>query len=392
MAQDTLVSDVAVGLSRSRSTADAAREAARRAVKDLRSASINLAYLFLSSDHLGEAGEAAQAVRDELDPGSLLGCVSEAVIAGRRELEEGPAAAVWAASLPGAEIRAFHATAFETDAGVEVAGLPALDEPSLVTLVADPFTFPVGPCLARLGEEHPGLPLVGGLATGGGEPGAQALVVDGELHTEGAIGATVTGVPVTAVVSQGCSPLGTDAVITRCEGNVVFELAGRPALERLRDELVALPPAQQKLAARGLLAGIVIDENRSEYARGDYLMRGVLAADEKTGALALGDRVRIGQTLRFHVRDAASAHEDLQETLGRLRGRPTTGALLFTCNGRGTKMFSEPDHDARLVSQVVGGSALAGFFCAGEIGPVGNRTFVHGFTATMAVFFREVGS
>jgi small ligand-binding sensory domain FIST len=136
-----------------------------------------------------------------------------------------------------------------------------------------------------------------------------------------------------------------------------------------------------------LLVGLVIDENRAEYGRGDYLVRALLGADEETGAIAVGDEVRVGQTLRFHVRDATSADEDLRESLaGGLAGETAAGALLFTCNGRGTHMFSEPDHDARAVAEAVGSSSLAGFFCGGEIGPVGGRAFLHGFTATAAVF------
>jgi len=229
--------------------------------------------------------------------------------------------------------------------------------------------------------------LSGGVAVGGQRPGAQALILDEAVHTEGAVGAVVSGLPVLTVVSQGCRPIGREAVITRCEGNVVSELAGRPALERLRREIAALSPEEQALAARGLLAGLVIDENRPEYDIGDFLMRGLLGADEATGVLALGDRVRVGQTLRFFVRDATSADADLRQALGGVLGRARpAGALLFTCNGRGTNMFPEPDHDARIVTETLGTQALAGFFCGGEIGPVGGKAFLHGFTATLAVF------
>jgi small ligand-binding sensory domain FIST len=191
------------------------------------------------------------------------------------------------------------------------------------------------------------------------------------------------------VVSQGCAPLGTDAVITRAEGNVVLELAGRPALERLREIVGTLSGEERALAARGLLAGLVIDENRPEYGRGDFLMRGILGADEQSGAIAIGEQVRVGQTLRFHARDAATAAADLQlaldETVG--AGKPAAaGALLFSCNGRGRAMFDEADHDSRTLAEALGAPALAGFFCGGEIGPVGSRSFLHGFTATMAIF------
>ena len=388
MESQTLACRIGAGLSTSESAWDAAREAARKARGEaLGGAEVDLAFVFLSPAHLVEAEAAAEAVHEELAPRHLLGCVAEGVVARDRELEEGPAVAVWASALPGAEIECFHVAAVQTEEGTAVAGFPELDDPGLVALLVDPFTFPVGPFLTRLNEAHERIPLVGGIAAGGGRPGGQALILEDAVHAEGAVGAVVSGLPVLTVVSQGCRPIGREAVITRCEGNVVYELAGEPALERLRREIAALSSEEQALAARGLLAGLVIDENRPQYETGDFLMRGLLSADEATGALALGETVRVGQTLRFFVRDAASADADLRQALADAprRARPA-GALLFTCNGRGTNMFPEPDHDARVVAEALGTRALAGFFCGGEIGPVGGKAFLHGFTATLAVF------
>ena len=388
MKPQTLACRIGAGLSTSESAWDAATEAAREARGGAPGGiEVDLAFVFLSPAHLDEAEAAAEAVRAELAPRHLLGCVAEGVVARVRELEEGPAVAVWAGALPGAEIECFHTAAVQTEEGIAVAGFPELDDPGLVALLVDPFTFPLGPFLTGLNEAHERVPLVGGIAAGGRRPGAQALIQGDEVHAEGAVGAVVSGLPILTVVSQGCRPIGREAVITRCEGNVVYELAGEPALERLRREIAALSSEERALAARGLLAGLVIDENRPEYDTGDFLMRGLLGADEATGALALGDTVRVGQTLRFFVRDAASADADLRRALGGVsrRARPA-GALLFTCNGRGTNMFPEPDHDARVVAEALGTQALAGFFCGGEIGPVGGKAFLHGFTATLAVF------
>jgi small ligand-binding sensory domain FIST len=374
------------------STAPDAEVAAADAVDHVRAvldgAEPELAYVFLSPAHLEEVEEAADVVRERLSPRHLLGCVAEGVVGGRRELESGPGLALWAGALPEAHVETFHLEAVPAEEGLAVAGVPEFDDdPSLVTMLVDPFTFPAGSFLRLLNEEHAGLPLVGGIAAGAGAPGAQVLILDEEQHASGVVGATVSGVPVRTIVSQGCAPIGRDAVVTSVEGNVVYELAGEPALERLKTDLASLPPDRLQLAAGGLLVGIVIDENRAEYTRGDYLVRALLGADEDSGAIAVGDEVRVGQTIRFHVRDAASADEDLRESLaGGLAGETATGALLFTCNGRGTHMFTEPDHDARALAEAVGSPALAGFFCGGEIGPVGGRAFLHGFTATAAVF------
>ena len=379
------MSDLAIGagLSTSSEAPGAGREAASAAAASTAGGGVDLAFAFVSTEHLDEAEAVAQAVGDVLEPRHLVGCVSPGVLARDRELEAGPAVAVWAARLPGATIEPFHATGAEDG----VAGVPEVAEAALVALLVDPFTFPVVPFLEALNRPGASVPLVGGLATGAGRPGGQALLLDGSAHEEGAVGVAISGVPVRTIVSQGCAPLGPDSVVTRAEDNVVYELAGRPALERLREIVGGLAPAEQRRAAGGLLAGLVVDENKAEYRPGDYLMRGVLGADEESGALAIGSPVRVGQTLRFHARDAGSADHDLREALAEgLRATTAAGALLFTCNGRGRDLFDAPDHDARLVTGALGGDGLAGFFCGGEIGPVGGRAFVHGFTATLAVF------
>ena len=378
---------IGAGVSTSPSAADAAVEAAREAGRGLGDHDADLAFLFLSAVHGELAMEAAHALREELTPRRLLGCVAEGVLARGRELERGPAVAVWAGSLPGASVDVFHIGVRPLEDGVAIEGFPELDDPSLVVLLADPFTFPVSPFLNELNERHPRLPLVGGIAAGASRPGSQALIVDDGLYEDGAAGAVLSGVRIRTVVSQGCAPFGRDAVITSAEGNAVYELAGQPALERLREEIASLPPDQRELVTSGILAGIVIDENKAEYGRGDFLMRGLIGIDDESGALLIGEQVRVGQTLRFHFRDADSADVDLRESLeAGLAGERSVGALLFTCNGRGSHMFSEPDHDARIVGDAVGESAVAGFFCGGEIGPVGSRAFLHGFTATAALF------
>ena len=214
-------------------------------------------------------------------------------------------------------------------------------------------------------------------------------MVGGEVVSEGAVGVALSGVDVRPCVSQGARPIGPEMTVTAAEGNVIEELASKPALARLQEAIAELDLAERAMAARGLLLGLVVDENQPDYERGDFLVRGLLDADGETGALRIGERVRVGQTVRMQVRDEDSADEDLRAALsrqvGELPGAPA-GALLFTCNGRGTNMFGAPDHDAHAIDDAFGGAPVAGFFCAGEIGPVGDRNFLHGFTATMAVF------
>jgi small ligand-binding sensory domain FIST len=267
--------------------------------------------------------------------------------------------------------------------------MPELDDAEAALMLVDPYSFPAEPLLDQLAEDHPGLPVMGGLASAAAEPGLGVLMRDEEICQSGAVGVTLAGVDVRPCVSQGARPIGPEMAITAAEENVIHELASQPALERLKKAITELDELERALAAQGLLIGIVIDENRPEYVRGDFLVRGLLGADEETGSISVGERVRVGQTVRMHVRDGASADEDLRAVLGRVLSDlpgPPAGALLFTCNGRGTNMFAAPNHDAAALEEAFGAVPAAGFFCAGEIGPVGARNFVHGFTATLAVF------
>jgi small ligand-binding sensory domain FIST len=257
-----------------------------------------------------------------------------------------------------------------------------------MVVLADPYSFATEALLAQVEETHPGMPVLGGLASAAAA-GSASLFQDGDVLDGGAVGCSVSGIPVLPCVSQGAAPVGPEMTITAAEGNMIAELASKPAVQRLREALAELEPREQQLAGSGLMLGIVIDENKPEYGRGDFLVRPIVGADSESGGLVVGERVRVGQTVRMQVRDGASADEDLREALRAqavaLGTARAAGALVFTCNGRGSHMFDVPDHDASAIEDALGAPA-GGFFCAGEIGPVGGRNFLHGFTATMAVF------
>jgi small ligand-binding sensory domain FIST len=344
--------------------------------------------VFAGGPNLASAEDGLAAVEARLGSRALMGCGAQGVLGAGRELEQG-GVVVWAACLGGGEAQGFHLEALAGgDDGLVIAGLPELDGADAMIMLADPYSFPVEPLLAQLGEDFPGMPVIGGLASARGADGCVLMHDDAVAHS-GAVGAVLRGVDVRPCVSQGARPIGPEMVITAADGNVVHELASRPALVRLREAIGELDSEERLLAAHGLLLGIVIDENRPEYLRGDFLVRGLVDVDEETGAVTVGDLVRVGQTARLQVRDGTSADEDLREVLaGQLRELPAppAGALVFTCNGRGVGMFGAPDHDAAALEDAFGGVPAAGFFCAGEIGPVGRRNFLHGFTATMAVF------
>jgi small ligand-binding sensory domain FIST len=257
-------------------------------------------------------------------------------------------------------------------------------------MIGDPFTFPAGGLLAHLNEHLPGAVVMGGMASGGLRLAQSRLFLDGRVLSGGAVGAYLPRAEVHPLVAQGSRPVGDPYTTTRADGNLIQELGGRPPLARLQELAAALPGRERELLAQGVQVGMVINEYQAKPRQGDFLIRGIVGADPESGAIAVGDEVEVGQTVQFHVRDAGSADEDLRRTLERERtalgGRQAAGALLFTCNGRGSRLFPEPDHDAGLLAKMLGEIPAAGFFCAGELGPVSGQNFLHTFAASIALF------
>ena len=347
----------------------------------------DLALLFVTPPHLDALADMARTVRETLRPGTLLGCAAVSVIGGGKEVEREPAVSLWAGRT--GPVTPFHLTLSRTPDGQAVTGWPERvpDDTAAMLLLADPFTFPADAVLDHLAEDRPGLPVVGGLASAANAPGGNRLVIDDRVVTGGAVAAFLgPAVRVVTVVSQGCRPVGAPFVVTKAEANIVYELAGRPALERLQEVAGTLSEDDRRLMSELVQLGRVIDEGKAEFERGDFLVRTVVGADPNIGAIAVGDVVDVGSTTQFQVRDAQSADEDLRQLVG---GRSADAALLFTCNGRGVRLFGTPDHDAGVVNEELAGAPLAGMFCAGEIGPVGGRNFLHGFTASVVLLSKD---
>ncbi|MDP9341784.1 MAG: FIST C-terminal domain-containing protein [Actinomycetota bacterium] len=376
----------------------AGARAATEAREQLGGSAPSLAVLFASPHFLGTAEALLEAVRDELGPVPLIGCVAESVVGGSREIEGEPAVSLWLAADAG-PVETFSMEFVRTSAAGVFSGWHfdhGTGSAGMHLLLCDPFTFPADGLLQHLNQNAPGALVMGGMASGGLPAGQSRLFLDGTVRSSGAVGAWLAGAEVHPLVSQGCRPIGSPFTITAAQDHLIVELGGRPPLERLQELAVTLPEHDRELVSRGLHIGKVIDEYRAELHRGDFLIRGVIGVEPESGAMAVGDEVEVGQTVQFHVRDADSADEDLREALDRelagLRGRRTAGALLFTCNGRGSRLFAEPDHDAALLAKTLGDVPVAGFFCAGELGPVGGKNFLHGFTASIALFPEEDGA
>jgi small ligand-binding sensory domain FIST len=344
-----------------------------------------LAVVFLGGGYAYCVDQVRDAVTTELDPEVLIGVTAQGVIAGAAEIENDASVSVWAAVLPGTVCTPLRYPA--PAGGIEPPAVwpdvPA-DAHGLVML-ADPFSFPADGFLAWVNQARPGLSVSGGMASGSTQGGGNRLLLDRGIYVDGAVAVALGGsARLVPLVSQGCRPVGPSYVVTSADRNLIVELGGKPAVERVHQVYAEAGDADRRRMRGGLHIGLVIDEYADDHETGDFLVRGVLGADPARGVVAVTDLVNVGQTVRLHVRDADSADEDLRRVIAPLTPESAPdAALLFTCNGRGRQLFGQPDHDAALVHEALNGAPLAGFFAAGEFGPVGGRSHLHGFTASL---------
>jgi small ligand-binding sensory domain FIST len=322
---------IGAGLSTDLDPAKATTEAAEEARVQLGETEVSLAVLVTSRDHAPFAEVASETLWVEVGPERVIGCVAETVVGGDREVEGGPAVAVWLASLP-EPVETFHMEFVRTSEGGVFGGYRFEETaPAACLLIGDPFSFPTDLLLEHLNERVPGTVVVGGMASGGLGSGDTRLFLDDRVVDSGAVGARVPGIRIRALVSQGCRPIGNAYTVTRADRGIVHELGGQPALERLQELVATLTPQDRDLVGQGLHVGRVIDEYKAELGRGDFLVRGIRGVDPESGAMAVGDMIEVGETIQFHVRDAATADEDLRTLLER-EAEPAAGALLFICN------------------------------------------------------------
>lgn len=353
---------------------------------------VDLAMLWVTSHFEDDLDEVLHTIGEGLPTAVLVGCTAEGTLGVDRELERRPSMALIAGTLPEVRIRPFWITredletAESADDWERMVGASPDSKPTFIAL-ADPFKFSVHGFLEQVNRLYPGSPIVGGIASGGHRPDQNRLFVRDDVHREGVVGVALSGrVRVDTVVSQGCRPIGKPFVITAGERNVIQALGGEPPLQQLHDVIVDLSPEDEKLARESVLVGRVIDEYKDTFTRGDFLIQNIMGVDRQSGAIAIAGFARVGATVQFHVRDAASADEDLRHLLEPYADRQIDGAMLFDCNGRGTHMWQESGHDIVVLRELLGPVPAAGFFCGGEFGPVGGKNFVHGFTASVALF------
>jgi small ligand-binding sensory domain FIST len=369
--------------------------AAAQAAADVRArlgeGAVDLALAFFTARLAAEPETLAATLRSALRPGCLIGCSAGSVIATDRELEGGSALTLIAARLPGVEAKPFILVGQSWGEAIEdplefARHTPGIAGTELTVLLGDPFSLDVERVLHAFNRHAPGLRMVGGMASAGTRPNANTLILNDWVAHEGGVAVALRGgLRADVVVSQGCRPVGPPLEVTRAEQNVILELDGQPALERAEQVLRGLPAEERAHLRQGLYVGRPAKGGAA--GTGDYLIRNLLGADRDRGALAVGDRIAERERLRLHVRDARSAREDLELLLSpQVVDTRASAALLFSCNGRGRAFFGEPHRDVTALQGALGGGVpTAGFFCAGEVGPVAGRNYLHGHTASIAI-------
>ncbi|MBL8793839.1 MAG: FIST C-terminal domain-containing protein, partial [Planctomycetia bacterium] len=308
----------AAALSTATSTAQALDEVCGSAGPQL-PRSPDLALAFFSPHHAGQAEAIARSLTDRLKPRCLLGCVGESIVGNDREIEQLPAFSLWlAAFATPVELEPCHLVLEQTPDGPSLLGWPdglleADPAQAALIVLGDPFTFPVDLLLHQANHEYQGLRVMGGMASGIRAPGQCRLLHGDRVLNAGGVGVLLRGAAgLRTIVSQGCRPIGRHLVITGGKENIITELGGKTPLAQLQELWHTLPPGDQNLMQRALHVGMVMNEYREDFRRGDFVVRNIYGLDQESGALVIADRIRVGQTIQFHVRDAAAADEDLQ--------------------------------------------------------------------------------
>ena len=356
----------------------------------------DVACVFFSPHFSEDLPSLLEIIHQQLGPKVLVGCMGAGVIGGTQEIEEHPGLVLWGLSNSRMQVTPFHLTPSKNGEKISLEGWPdMLKKPQnsqAFLIFADPFSTPIDELFTLLDHHAPGCVAIGGIASGGMGEQESRLILHDKIIESGVVGVALQGgIELRTVVSQGCQPIGERYVVTRVDRNVIQELGGIPPLERLETTLKALEETERQQAVNGLQVGIAIDEHRAEFRQGDFLIRELLGADRESGHLAIADFIQEGQTIQFHIRDAHAAGADLYGLLSQERmasvNSSLKGALLFSCNGRGQQFFQMAHHDIAAVHQYLSAVPVAGFFAGGEIGPVGGKNFLHGYTASMALFY-----
>ncbi len=385
------------GISDAVNAQEAATAASLHALEQLGGSPCDFACVFASTIYRTSWPALLASIHERLKPRVLIGCSASGIIGGSQEFEWVPAISIVAAHLPDVRLHPFVVTPDELELSapggfwIDKIGAAPQAQPVFVVM-ADPYTCDPRKLITELNTTYPARPIVGGLVSGGNEPGEHFIFMGTDVFHEGAVGVAMTGnIVMDTVISQGCRPVGRPFVITKAEDNVVLELGGRQALAVLHEVLSKLTPEDRELAQRGsIFVGLVINEMRPSFLSGDFLIRNIVGIDPNMGAIAVADQIQVGQTMQFQLRDPSTSRQELRRLLQQVgqapNTAPTAGCLLFNCTGRGKSLYGTSHHDIKTIQTVSGKVPTGGFFCNGEFGPVGGTNFLHGYTASLGLF------
>ena len=369
---------------------NAALEASLEAIERSGADRADLALVFVTGDAHTRAHEALHAVRRVTGAPVVLGCSGTGILTERREVEGEMAVAVLAVRCERlvATPFSFEHQGERRDLGAELAQRigSTVAEGGCALVLPDAMGCNPPALLTQLHDALGFVPVLGAVAAG-----APMFELYNTDAMEGAlIGVALSGLTPLIGVTQGCTPIGEPYVITHAEGNVIQRIGSRLALEMLTKAIRANPDTEARIRQAGVFAGLAMDPAKSPLERGDFLVRNLVGADRASGALAVAERVRIGQTLQFQIRDAQASRQDLLEMLDelaeRLDGRRPVFGCYFDCAGRGRGLFGVPDHDVTVIRERLGEFPLVGFFGNGEFAPIGRRNFFHNYTGALVVF------
>jgi small ligand-binding sensory domain FIST len=372
-------------------------EAVESVTQQLAGREADLTIIFVSPHFRTQYRAIPQLLRDRMPVGMLLGCSGGGIIGGGKEIEQQPAFSLTAAHLPGVDLKTIQSDTMnlpdpDTAPSVwhEWLGVDPATNPDFIVL-ADPFSFRAEEFLAGMDFAYSRSAKVGGLASGAQAQGGNALYLDDKIHNGGLIGVALSGnIQLDTIVAQGCRPIGQPMNITKCDQYQLLEVDGQPPLEKLEAMVETLSEDDRKLLRTSLFLGIEMNPMKEDPGKGDFLIRNLMGVDQETGSLSIGAPLREGQLVQFHLRDKVMSSEDLKVMLSKYQNNDgwqnAKGALLFSCLGRGEYLYGKPNHDSDMFKTEIGNIPLGGFFCNGEIGPVGQSTFLHGYTSSFGIF------
>jgi small ligand-binding sensory domain FIST len=357
----------------------------------------DLLIVFVSAQHAARFDAVSELLRREFENAFLFGCCAGGVIGGGREIEDRPSLSLTGAVLPGVKLKGTHLDAAQTPptyADVRVwedtLRMTANQQPSFLVL-ADPYSFETEAYVRGLDRVYPLSPKIGGLASGARQVGGAALYLGNHVYHSGSVTLALTGnIEIDAVISQGCRPIGDPMFVTAAHENLIRELDGKPPRDAISELFERMSAGERETFSQSLFLGLAMRKDASQYVPGDFLIRNILGMDPQSGALWVNANVPANSVIQFHLRDAATSAYDLERTLRDYRAsravNPDCGALLFSCNGRGLGLYGQADHDSNAFRRLVADLPIGGFFCSGEIGPIQNATYLHGYTSAFAVF------